>query len=125
MRISRFLLSATFLTTLALFYVWQQTEVFRLAYTGQKSLIQCQDLLDKNTLLRYNIDTQISLTQLGDRISQDRDFQMPGTYRLVKSATSAGPLVVTLPNLKHLKQKNLVARIFGIRDEAEAKDFRD
>lgn len=118
MRISRFLLLVNFFTALSLLYVWQQTEVFRLAYTGQKSLAQYQDLLDTNTILMYTIEKKVSLTQLGNKISEDRDFQMPGTYRLVKSAYPKGLLAQTLPAPK---QESLAARIFGIKRQAEAK----
>ncbi len=117
MKISRFLLITGFITSFALLYVWQQTEVFRFAYIGQKKLTKCQDLLDKNIMLRYNIARGLSLTQIGNKISSDADFQMPSRFRLVKAGYAPGLLAA---NKEISKQENIVSRIFGIKRQAEA-----
>lgn len=106
-----------FITFFSLIYVWQQTEIFRIAYEGQKNLNVFEDLLDKNTLLRYNIKTKGSLIQLGDKVSEDTDFQMPDTYRLVR-------LNYANKNLKLARQsnkENIFSRFFSIKRQAEAK----
>jgi len=117
MKLSKFLSITTFITLLSLFYVWQQTEVFRLAYEGRKSKITFQDLLDKNTILRYNLKKNASLIHLAAKVSKVAEYEMPDTYRLVR---------LTLPeNLRVTryvpKKENIISRLFGIKRQAEAK----
>lgn len=119
MRLSKFLSLVTTITLFSLLYVYQQTEIVRLAYAAQKKQVFCQDLLDKNSFLRYNIQRNASLVQLGSRISKNTDFQMPDNYRLVRLAPSAG-------TLKSREQpqaagQTLLSRLFGIKRQAEAE----
>ena len=117
MRLSKFLYLVICVTFLSLFYVWQETEVFRLAYVGQKNQDAFQDLLDKNIALRYNIKQRTSLINIGDKVSKEADFQMPDNYRLVR--------LLYPPEIRvseHLpRQENIVSRIFSIKRQAEAK----
>lgn len=118
MRLSKFLSSAFFITCLCLLYVYQQTEIFRLAYVGQKKQVYCEDLLDKNSILRYNIKRNASLVHIASSVSEGSDYEMPATYRLVRLAPS--------PEGLRLKEElpvreTILARIFGIRTQAEAK----
>jgi hypothetical protein len=117
MKLSKFLSLASIMTCLSLLYVWQQTEVFRLAYLGQKRQAVFQDLLDKNSVLRYNIKRNISLTNIGNKVYESNDFQMPDTYRLVRLTQPKGSW-----NLKAFAagRQTLFARLFGIRRQAEA-----
>ena len=106
------------ITSLAVFYVWQQTEIFRLAYEGQKKMAAFQDYFDKNTVLKYNIEKGASLVRIGNKLSQDAAFNMPKTYQLVRlsyplEGSSAGGEVV--------QKESLAWRIFGVRRQAEAK----
>jgi len=118
LRISRFLSIATFVTCLSLLYVWQQTEIFRFAYTGQKKLVLYQDLLDKNNFLRYNIKKQASLVQIGSKISKYSDFQMPDTYRLVRVApVGKGVRLAQKP----APAGTILSRFFSIKQEAQAR----
>jgi hypothetical protein len=118
MKLSKFLSIITCVTLFALFYVWQQTEIFRLAYVGQKNQVAFQDLLDKNTILRYNISRNVSLVRIGNRVSQGMVFQMPDTYRVVR-------LIYPKENLRFAKQvtkrESIAFRLFGIKRQAEAK----
>jgi hypothetical protein len=118
MRLSKFLSVTTVATLCCLLYVYQQTEVFRLAYVGQKKEVSFLDLLDKNTFLRYNIEKNASLIRIGNKVFQARDYQMPDTYRLVR-------LAQPLENLKlarnKYKKENLFSRLFGIKRQAEAR----
>lgn len=116
MRISRFLSVVSFITLFSLLYVWQQTEVFRLAYAGQKNLAAFQDLLDKNTVLRYNIKRNASLIRIGDKVSDRAAFQMPDTYRLVRLVYPEGNLTRT----KEIPRESIAFRLFGIKRQAEA-----
>ncbi len=118
MRISKFLTLVLLLTSFSLLYVWQQTEIFRMAYVGQSNVTNFQDLLDKNTALRYNIGRSASLVRIGSRVDQDLAFQMPQGYRLVKLAPKGENLRLT----RQVPRKESIAfRIFGIKRQAEAK----
>ena len=118
MRISRFVAVVSFITCFSLLYVYQQSEIFRLAYVGQKKQVSFQDLLDKNTILRYNIERNASLISIGSKISGSNDFQMPDSYRLVKlSATKEGFRI----NSGNPAKQTMIARIFGIKSQAEAE----
>jgi len=105
-------------TCLCLLYVYQQTEIFCLAYDGQKRQAALEDLLEKNTILRYNIGKHTSLVQLGNTISRYADFQMPDTYRFVRLTTARNTLRAK-GQLPH--KQSLFSRIFGIKRQAEAK----
>jgi hypothetical protein len=100
-------------------YVWQQTAIFKLAYSGQKNNTNFQDLLDKNSALRYNLKKNTSLTRMGDKILEANDFQMPDTYYLVK--LSSPKENQKYAKNRSAKRENLAYRIFGIKREAEAR----
>jgi len=118
MRLSKFLSIISLATFISCLYIYQQTEILRLAYVGQKKRVAFEDLLDKNSFLRYNLEKGISLVRIGDRVSKVADFQMPDTYRLVRLASAQENLKLKTqgPN-----RKNIVARLFGIKRQAEAK----
>ncbi|MFA5155866.1 MAG: hypothetical protein WC532_00525 [Candidatus Omnitrophota bacterium] len=117
MRLSRFLLTVSLVTSFSLLYVYQQSEIFRLAYAGQKRVTRFEDLLDKNAGLKYNIAKNVSLTRIGSKVAADPDFQMPDSYRLIKLSRPLNGLKVTqyAP-----KKETLLSRLFGIKRQAEA-----
>lgn len=117
MRLSKFLLLTSFVTLFSTIYVWQQTEIFRLAYLGQKHLILFQDLLDKNAVLRYNIGKDSSLIRIGEKVYKSADFQMPESYRLVKSTHPNNVLSAK----RQVPERNLLSSLFSIKRQAEAK----
>lgn len=117
MKLSKFLPAVTFITMFSLLYVYQQTEILRLAYLGQRRHAEFQDSLDKNAVLRYNIERKASLIMIGGKVSQIADFQMPETYRLVKMTNVPENLQVN----QGLSRENIFARVFGIKRQAEAK----
>lgn len=119
MRMPKFLLTAFMVTSCAVFYVGQQTEIFRLAYVGSKSMVEFRDLLDENSLLRYNLKKSTSLTRVGNKILESSEFQMPDTYYLVKLSSPAESLKVA--NRRLTRKESLAYRLFGIKREAEAK----
>ena len=118
MRLTRFLSVTLFFTSFSLLYVYQQSEIFRLAYLGQRNQSSFNELLDKNTVLKYNIKKSSSLVRIGGKISGASDLQMPDTYRCVKFISSR-------QGLKLAQQKpdrpTLLSRIFGMNREAQAK----
>jgi hypothetical protein len=118
MRLSKFLIIIVFITCLCLLYVYQQTEIFRFAYMGQKKNIRLDELLDKNSILRYNIDSNSSVVNLADKLSANADFQIPENFRLVRVASSEASL--KLREASNGKPA-LLSRIFSIKRQAEAK----
>jgi len=118
MRLAKFLWMSVFITSFSLLYVYQQSEIFRLAYLGQKRQGVFDELLDKNTALRYNINKGSSLVRIGNKISGSNEFQMPDTYRFVKFVSSQGAL--KLARQDRQTQQNLFARFFSIKREAQA-----
>ncbi len=107
------------ITFFCLLYVWQQTEVFRLAYDGQKNLALFKDLLDENSFLRYNLKSKTSLVQIGSKVQASGDFQMPDNYCLLKLSVSREGL--NLAYRRSPKRESLLSRIFNIKRQAEAK----
>jgi len=119
MKITKFLFASSILTCICLLYVYQQTEIFRFAYSGHKKVVAFEDLLDKNTVLRYNIKKSGSLIYIGSKISQVADFEMPTTYQRITLAyrnTHAAAAAVALKT----KKENMLSRVFEIRSQAEA-----
>lgn len=107
-----------FLTVFSLLYVHQQSEVFRLAYLGQRKIVVFEELLDKNSLLRYNINKSASLVHIADKIADSRDLVMPESYRLIKLEPARG---ASRGSLAKADRESLLARFFGIKRQAEAK----
>ncbi|MFA5145502.1 MAG: hypothetical protein WC723_05815 [Candidatus Omnitrophota bacterium] len=118
MKLSKFLTIVIFITCLSLLYVYQQTEIFCLAYTGQKKEAQFQDSLDKNTILRYNIGNKASLVRIGSKVPVSADFQMPDGYRLVR-VTPSGERARSIHGSAN--NETMLSRLFGIKRQAEAK----
>ncbi len=118
MRTSKFLSIIASVTFLSLLYVYQQTEIFRLAYMGQKNMTVFQDLLDKNSILRYNIEQKASLVDIVNKVSDSVDFQMPDTYRLVRLTSPREGLRLAG---HRIKKENILSRLFSIKRQAEAK----
>jgi len=118
MKLPKFLSVVTFITSFSLLYVYQQTDIFRLAYVGQRKQALYQDLLDKNNILRYNIKVKASLVQIGSTISSNTDYEMPNTYRLVRLSPSREGLNV---KEQSLNRETIISRLFGIKRQAEAK----
>ncbi len=105
-------------TLFSLLYVYQQTEILRFAYTQQKQHSVFQVLLDKNSILRYNIEKNCSLVNIGNSVSNRSDFQMPDKYQLVRLVPSSEGL--TFAQAESNKE-TLLSRVFGIKRQAEAK----
>ncbi len=118
MKLTKFLSAVVFITSFCVLYVYQQSEIFRLAYLGQKKQAVFTELLDKNTALRYNINKSSSLVSIGNRISQTAEFQMPDNYRFVKFVSSREGFKVADQNQN---REGLLARIFSLKREAQAK----
>ncbi len=106
------------ITLFSLLYVYQQTEILHLAYVGQKRSTSMEDLLDKNSVLRYNINKSASLVQIGGKVSERTEFQMPDNYQLVRLAPLRQNLKVSA---QAFNKESVLSRLFGIKRQAEAK----
>jgi hypothetical protein len=105
-------------TLFSLLYVYQQTEIVRLAYAEQKQHVVFQELLDKNSILRYNIEKSSSLVSIGGNLNNSSDFQMPDKYQLVRLVPSKEGVVLTQGPAN---RETLLSRVFGIKRQAEAR----
>ena len=118
MKLDKFLSTVIVVTLFSILYVYQQAEVFRLAYLGQKRQAAFQDSLDKNSVLRYNVNRDASLVRIGSKVLSYTDFQMPDSYRLVRLAPSGrNPTQISLT----ANRENVFSRLFGVKRQAEAK----
>jgi hypothetical protein len=120
MKLPKFLLLVTFITCSCLLYVYQQTDIFRLAYIGQKRNAVFHDFLDKNAMLRYNINKNTSLVLIDNRISGYANFEMPDSYRVVKLVYPQEGLRIANQS-RTSKLKNIVTSLFAIKRQAEAR----
>jgi len=119
MKLSRFLLIMGMVTLFSLLYVYQQTEIMRFAYVGQKRVTVFDDLLDKNSVLRYNINKSASLVHIGGLILNRTDLQMPDNFQLVRLAPLKQNLKVNAQAFNN--KENVISRLFGIKRQAEAR----
>jgi hypothetical protein len=118
MKLSKFLLVISMVTCVSLLYVYQQTEIFRFAYLGEKKQLRFDELLDKNKVLRYNIMKRASLVEIGDKISEDSDFQMPESYRLVKFFSPKDSLKLAKETMN---KETALSRFFSVKRQAQAE----
>lgn len=115
MKLSHFLVCIAVATSASLAYVWQQTEIFRIAYANQKSFARFNELLDENSILRYNLKSGTSLVRIAGKLSAAGDFAMPENYCLVKVPAEQ----VRIANSS--AKSSFASRIMGIGRQAEAK----
>ena len=118
MRLNKFLSLIISVTLFSVLYVYQQSEIVRLAYAEQKQNSVFQELLDKNSILRYNIEKNCSLVNIGSTLSSRADFQMPDKYQLVRFVpTKTGVVLAQGPEAG----ETLLSRIFSPNKQAEAR----
>ena len=86
-----------------------------MAYVGQKKQVILEDLLDKNSILRYNIESSASLVNIGNKISEGTDYEMPDSYRLITMNRSGSKSGVPVT------KESLFSRFFSVKQEAQAK----
>ncbi|MDD4894431.1 MAG: hypothetical protein PHW54_03860 [Candidatus Omnitrophica bacterium] len=122
MKLSKILLFTTFATCFCLLYVYQQTEIFRLGYIGEKKSVAFHDSLDKNAMLRYNINKNTSVVLIDNRVSEYAKFEMPNSYRVVKLAYPQGGVRIA-SEARPSKFKTIAISLFGIKRQAEASSI--
>lgn len=87
MKFHKIILIIVCVTVFSVVYVYQQTQIFCLAYTGEKKQETYQDLLDKNNLLRYNVNVITSVSSIGPKVMKGSEFEMPIKTAVVKLGT--------------------------------------
>lgn len=118
MKLPKALLLIVMITFVSLLYVHQQTEIFRLAYVGQMRQAQFKELLDSNALYRYNIERSASLTRIGNKLTQANEYEMPNSFKVVRLNA---PLEQTKYSQHVYKKESMLSRLFGIKNQAEAR----
>jgi hypothetical protein len=117
MKLPKFMALVTVATAVCLLYVYQQTEIFRLAYTGQRFNSQLQELSNANAVLRYSIESSSSLIRIGDKLSQRTEFQMPDGYHMVRMSAPSTHPAIRRPE----RGENMLVRIFSVKRQAVAQ----
>ena len=135
MRTSRCILYTALGTVLCLFYVFQQTEIVKLAYRITSTENILESALDKKTSLEYTLSSLESPLSLDKNLFlQNNGFEMAGKYRLVKvdkvdkvSTSAKGSLVkvavVKTSNRGVLFKRLAFSAIFASK-QAEAKTVK-
>lgn len=120
MRFSRLISLLFFITFLAVVYVYQQMEILRFAYLGEKRQHKLQALLDNNNILRYNTGVVSSLPYLDKKLlANSREFEIPQEQKVVRVS-----LKVKENNAALVRgsKTNLFSKIFNVfTKQAEAK----
>lgn len=118
MRLLKTLLIIALVTFTALIYVYQQTQIFYLAYRNDKKQALLQETIDKNNILRYNEKVLSSLPYIEKKLlASYSDFEIPQEQRLVRlDLTTQGRSEFSRP------RNNILVRFFNsITRQAEAK----
>ena len=90
MRLSRFLLTAALVTTVALGYVHQQVELLRINYSINHNKDDLLVLLDQNSTLLYNInDLQSPLYTERTLSTKNVSWEIPSRWYAIGSAEAA------------------------------------
>jgi hypothetical protein len=122
MRLPRFFSLLIIATVISLIYVQLQVEIFREAYTGSLNESRLHELLDDNSVLRYNITQLTSAQHVGDKLlSQELNLEFAQAAQISEVRIPfqvAGNL-----NSQGKKEPNFFAKIFSLKAQAEAKQL--
>lgn len=131
MKTSKIISLIIFVTALSLVYVWQQAKVIELAYEKQKKIKLCRALLDRNTFLRYNLNTLKSSGNLTKNLREfDVDYEMPSFTQIVdlRSTNEKNKLKLASASRQEIKlnsqektKENIILSLFSPRSQAEAQ----
>jgi hypothetical protein len=130
MKVSKIISLILLITLICLFYVWQKTEIVKLAYQKQKKLALYAELLDQNMILRYNLNTLVSFNNLERTLKLfDTDYEIPHLSHIIDLRDKHIGRVVEIassgekyPSSKRRKISNIFLNLFIPRSQAEAQD---
>ena len=128
MRTSRCILYTALGTVLCLFYVFQQTEIVKLAYNITSAEKVLEASLDKKTSLEYTLSNLESPLSLDKNLFLKNDgYEMAGKYKLVKVGVP-GVVPVRVASAKAPSRGSMLKRlalstIFASK-QAEAKTLK-
>lgn len=119
MIIKRTLKIVAFLVPLAILYVWQNTQTFKLAYEMENKAGAYKELLEKNSLLRYNINVRMSSQEIGESfLSKDNNLKIADSIFVVKAKSKAKE---TPAIYSKIGRENRLLRFFSPPAEAESR----
>lgn len=106
MRLKYFILILTIITSLSLAYVWQETEIIKLAYQSEARSRSRKELLDRNRHLRYNLISLKSCAYLGNKLLNDNsNYEIPKRSQM---------MTLTLPKDAEPGRERALSRPQGI-----------
>ena len=128
MRTTRCLLIAGLVTVLSLLYVFQQTEVVKLAYRITAEEQRLEAAQDRRTTLEFALSTLESPVSIEQNFMfPNGSFEMPRSFRLVKvegpSAASAAALSVATSSTSSGWRRFALRSLFSAR-QAEARTVK-
>ncbi len=127
MTLTKFLKVIVFVTFLSLIYTHMQTKIFDLAYQGKDKEQRIKRLKDENRNITCNILALKSSSYLGVKLLSDNsDMQFGNRDRIItlRTKSSHGRKINTLPKQPKVKKKNFLISLFSLRSQAEAKSIK-
>jgi len=114
MKILRFFIFMVIITSLSLVYVFQQTEIIKLAYQTDRKSSLYQELSNENIILKYDLDTLNSLSHLGKTlVAKEAKFELPNGSQLATLELPYG--LSGLRPLRQTKRKALTLSLFNLK----------
>ena len=110
------------LTALSVIYINLQMQIFDLAYQAKRKEKEIHQLIDHNANFTYHILTLKSANHLGVTLLTDKsDMQFVDNRNIVNLQTAVLKTEHALRPPKIEKKPNLLANLFSLKSQAEAK----
>lgn len=124
MKTSKIICLILLITMISVAYVWQQTEIVKLAYNKDKRAKFHRELSDKNMALSYNVlmrESSVSLNKSLDIF--DKDYEMPHFSQIVdlRNSKSQNGLGLFSKETPQLNKSNFFLSLFSLKSQAEAQ----
>lgn len=122
MKTSKIICLILVITTIAIFHVWQQTQIVKLSYQRQNKLGLCRERIDQNMFLRYNLMKLVSSYNLTKSLGTfDTSYEIPHFSQIVDLRGAALSSSSNLEMSRAKGKENIFLSLFGPRLEAEAQ----
>lgn len=126
MKLSKFIYLVIFITIVSIIYVQLQVQIFALAYNGKKREVTFKELLDRKTIMMYNINRLESAENIGTTLlSRDSNLQFSDKTQIARfdmPIQLAGNFNAE-PKLEN-KRPNFLISFFSLKSEAQAKPIK-
>ncbi|MDP8265997.1 MAG: hypothetical protein P9M07_03525 [Candidatus Aceula meridiana] len=126
MRLRKFFFVIFAMTIMALIYTQMQFNIYALAYNGKEKENEVFKLADENSYVAYNVAKLKSANSLGlELLTEQEDVDFLDNENIVRLETPASlsteaQVASVAPKLRW----NLLASIFSLKSEAEARPIR-